>query len=128
MNLEHVNPEGTPRFYTQVVVAEGTKLAFISGQVSMKDGAIVGQGDLAVQAEQAFQNLHACLQAIGATMENVTKMTILVVGLRPESRPILRAAYEKHLPAVNPPAQTTIGVESLDSPDFMLELEAFAVL
>ena len=70
----------------------------------MKDGAIVGVGDLETQAELAFTNLEACLDAAGARMANVTKMTILVVNLRPELRPILQAAYEKHLPAVNPPS------------------------
>ena len=128
MTLSHINPHGTPRFYTHVVVAEGTKLVFISGQVSMKDGEIVGEGDLATQAEQAFQNLHGCLDAVGATMANVTKMTILVVGLKPEHRPILHAAYEKHLPAKNPPAQTTIGVQALGHPSFLIEMEASVVL
>ena len=128
MSLTYLNPHGTPRFYTHVVVAEGTKLVFISGQVAIKDGVIVGEGDLAVQAEQAFQNLHACLEAADATMQNVTKMTILVVGLRPEYREILHAAYERHLPAVNPPAQTTIGVQALGHPSFMIELEATVVL
>jgi enamine deaminase RidA (YjgF/YER057c/UK114 family) len=128
MTLEYLNPHGTPRFYTHAVVAEGQKLVFISGQVAIKDGQIVGQGDLAAQAELAFQNLHGCLEAAGATMSNVAKMTILVVGLNPEHRPILQAAYEKHLPAVNPPAQTTIGVQALGHPDFMIELEAYAVL
>ena len=128
MTLSHINPHGTPRFYTHVVVAEGTKLVFISGQVSMKDGEIVGEGDFAAPAEQAFQNLHGCLDAVGATMANVTKMTILVVGLKPEHRPILHAAYEKHLPAENPPAQTTIGVQALGHPSFLIEMEASVVL
>jgi enamine deaminase RidA (YjgF/YER057c/UK114 family) len=128
MTLEHLNPNGNPRFYTHVVLAEGTKLGFISGQVSMKDGAIIGAGDLALQAETAFQNFHNCLAAAGATMANVAKMTILVVGLRPDYRPILHAAYEKHLPGVNPPAQTTIGVEALGHPDFMIEIEGMIVL
>jgi enamine deaminase RidA (YjgF/YER057c/UK114 family) len=128
MTLEHLNPHGTPRFYTHVVLAEGTKLGFISGQVSMKDGAIVGVGDFAVQTETAFQNFHSCLEAAGATMANVAKMSILVVGLRPELRPVLHAAYEEHLPATNPPAQTTIGVEALGHPDFMIEIEAMLVL
>jgi enamine deaminase RidA (YjgF/YER057c/UK114 family) len=128
MTLEFLNPHGTPRFYTHAVLAEGSKVLFISGQVSMKEGAIVGVGDLETQAESAFTNLEACLDAAGATMANVTKMTILVVNLRPELRPILHAAYEKHLPAVNPPAQTTIGVQALGHPDFMIEIEAFAVI
>ena len=127
MPLEHLNPHGTPRFYTHVVVAN-EKLVFISGQVSMKDGAIVGVGDLETQAETAFQNFHTCLDTAGATMADVAKMTILVVGLRPEYRPILHTAYEKHLPAINPPAQTTIGVAALGHPDFMIEIEGYAVL
>jgi enamine deaminase RidA (YjgF/YER057c/UK114 family) len=109
-------------------VAEGSKLIFISGQVAIKDGQIVGQGDLAAQAEVAFQNLHGCLEAADATMANVAKMTILVVGLKPEYRETLQAAYTKHLPSVNPPAQTTIGVQALGHPDFMIELEAYAVI
>ncbi len=128
MTLEHLNPNGTPRFYTHVVAAEGSKLVFISGQVALVDGTIVGKGDLAAQADQAFANLNNCLEAAGATMANVTKMTLLIVGLNPEMRPILQSLQEKHLPAVNPPAQTTIGVQALGSPDFLIEIEAYAVL
>lgn len=128
MTLEHLNPNGMPRFYTHAVLAEGSKVLFISGQVSMKDGAIVHQGDLAAQADLAFENLQNCLDAAKATMANVTKMTILVVNLNPELRPILHAAYEKWLPAVNPPAQTTIGVQALGHPDFLIEIEAYGVI
>ena len=128
MTLTHLNPHGTPRFYTHAVIGEGSRVVFISGQVAIKDGAIVGEGDLAVQAEQAFQNFHACLAAAGATMANVAKMTILVVGLNPEHRPILHAAYERHLPAENPPAQTTIGVQALGNPSFLIEIEGYAVI
>ena len=91
MTLEHLNPNGTPRFYTHAVVAEGTKLIFISGQVAMVGREIVAKGDLAAQADQAFENLNNCLEAAGATMANVTKMTLLIVGLNPEMRPILQA-------------------------------------
>lgn len=128
MTLEFLNPNGSPRFYTHAVLAAGSKVLFISGQVSMKDGAILHQGDLAAQAELAFQNLQNCLDAAGTTMANVTKMTILVVNLSPDARPVLHAAYEKWLPATNPPAQTTIGVQALGHPDFLIEIEAFAVI
>jgi len=128
MPLQHLNPNGTPRFYTHAVLAEGSRVLFISGQVAIRDGDIVGKGDLALQADVALQNLQNCLDAAGATMADVAKMTILVVGLNPDHRPILTAAYEKWLPAVNPPAQTTIGVQALGSPDFLIEIEAYAVL
>lgn len=128
MTLTHLNPHGTPRFYTHAVLGEGSRVLFISGQVAMKDGVIVGEGDFAAQTELAFQNFEECLAAAGATMANVAKMTILVVGLNPEHRSVLHAAYERHLPAVNPPAQTTIGVQALGHPAFLIEIEGYAVL
>ncbi len=128
MTLQHLNPNGTPRFYTHAVVAESSKVAFISGQVAMVDREIVGKGDFIAQADKAFENFNNCLEAMGATMENVTKMTLLIVGLGPDHRPALQEIQERHLPATNPPAQTTIGVQALGHPDFLIEIEGYAVL
>lgn len=57
MTLERLNPKGLapPSTYTHVIVATGSKLVFIAGQVSEDEyGNIVGSGDLAVQAQQVF--------------------------------------------------------------------------
>jgi len=86
MALELVNPDGlpTPDSYTQVVTATGGRLVFVAGQVADDaDSNLVGRGDLAVQARQAFANLGRALAAVGARPEQVTKITIYVVGLKP---------------------------------------------
>ena len=60
MTLECINPQDlpTPDTYTQVVVAKGTKLIFVSGQEPEDiHGKLVGRDDIAVQARQVFANL-----------------------------------------------------------------------
>jgi enamine deaminase RidA (YjgF/YER057c/UK114 family) len=128
----YINPEGVskPGAYTHVVAAQGSRIVFIAGQVALdKDGNIVGQGDLGKQAEQVFENLKACLASIGATFADVTKMTTFIVSFRPSSdRAILAAVREKYLPAASLPASTLVGVQSLATPDILIEIEATAVL
>ncbi len=59
-----INPPDlpTPKTYTQVVVARGTKLIFVSGQEPEDvSGKLVGAGDFAIQARQVFANLGRAL-------------------------------------------------------------------
>ena len=58
--LELIDPEDlpTPESYTHVVSATGSRLVFVAGQVAEDaDGNLVGAGDLAAQARQAFANV-----------------------------------------------------------------------
>ena len=84
MTLECINPPdlATPTTYTQVVVARGTKLIFVSGQ-EPEDvyGKLVGRGDFAVQARQVFTNLGRALAGAGALPKDVARITIYVVKL-----------------------------------------------
>ena len=60
MTLELINPEGlpTPASYTQVIVATGSRLVFVAGQVADDaDGSLVGRGDLVAQARRAFADV-----------------------------------------------------------------------
>ncbi len=64
MSLELINPDDlpTPEMYTQVVVATGTRLVFVSGQQPEDiHGKLVGHGDFAAQARLAFGNLGRAL-------------------------------------------------------------------
>jgi enamine deaminase RidA (YjgF/YER057c/UK114 family) len=131
MPNEHINPPGvsTPTGYTHVVSAPGGRIVFVSGQVAADaSGQVVGEGDLARQADQVFENLKTCLAAAGATFADVTKLTTYVVNYKPEDRPIIVAARQRHLPAENPPASTLVGVQALAAPAYLLEIEAVAVL
>ncbi|CAN5562890.1 MAG: RidA family protein [Acidimicrobiia bacterium] len=130
MTLELINPEGlpTPASYTQVIVATGSRLVFVAGQVA--DDAqsnLVGPGDLAAQARQAFANVGRSLAAAGAGPEQVTKITIYVVHHRPEYLPEISdarmAVFGDHKPA-----DTLVGVETLADPGYLIEVDAIAVV
>jgi enamine deaminase RidA (YjgF/YER057c/UK114 family) len=132
MPNDHINPPGvsTPTGYTHVVSAPGGgRIVFISGQVAAgASGQVVGEGDLARQADQVFENLKTCLAAAGATFADVTKLTTYVVNYKPEDRPAIVAARQRHLPADAPPASTLVGVQALAAPAYLIEIEAVAVL
>ena len=130
MTLELIDPEGlpTPASYTQVVAATGSRLVFVAGQVADDaQGDLVGPGDLAAQARQAFANVGRSLAAAGAGPEQVTKITIFVVHHRPEYLPDISeariAVFGDHKPA-----DTLVGVEALAEPGYLIEVEAIAVV
>jgi enamine deaminase RidA (YjgF/YER057c/UK114 family) len=126
-----LNPEGLnkPAGYTHVVVTEPRKLVYVSGQVAWDaKGEIVGKGDLRVQVTKALENLKIALAAAGATMEDLIKVNYYVVNLRPDQVPIIREVRTKYFSAERPPASTLVGVTALAREDFMIEIEAVAVL
>jgi enamine deaminase RidA (YjgF/YER057c/UK114 family) len=129
MTLERIDPEGLARAdtYAHVVVASGSRLVFVVGQVAEDEqGRLVGGDDLAAQSRQAFANVGRALAAAGARPEQVAKVTIFVAGLR-----------DGHLPAIeqgraalfgdHKPADALIGVERLAHPGCLIEVEAIAV-
>ena len=130
MTLQCINPKDLPipQTYSQVVVATGSKLVFISGQEPEDlDGKLVGRGDLAAQARQVFANLGRALAAAGAAPTQVTRITIYVVNYdRDECLPIIEKA-RVGLFGDHKPADVVLGVASL-SPDYLIEVDAIAVL
>jgi enamine deaminase RidA (YjgF/YER057c/UK114 family) len=130
MALECINPKDLPipETYTQVVVATGSKLVFLSGQEPADiHGELVGRGDLATQARQVFGNLGRALAAARARPEQVIKITIYVVNYkRDECLPIIEkvriALFGDHKPA-----DTVLGVATL-SPGYLIEVDAIAII
>jgi enamine deaminase RidA (YjgF/YER057c/UK114 family) len=128
--IELVNPDGlpVPDSYTHVAIASGSRLVFIAGQVAEDaDDNLVGPGDFAAQARQAFANLGRCLDAAGAAPEHVARITIYVVDHRPEYLAQISAARVEVFGA-HKPADTILGVQSLAEPGRLIEVEAIAVL
>jgi enamine deaminase RidA (YjgF/YER057c/UK114 family) len=130
MTLELINPEDlpTPPTYTHVVIATGSRLVFVAGQEPENEhGDLVGPGDLAAQARQVFGNVGRALSAAGARPEQVTKITIFVVDFLREHLSAIEAG-RKGLFGDHKPADTLVGVAALSHPDYLIEVEAIAVI
>jgi enamine deaminase RidA (YjgF/YER057c/UK114 family) len=101
---------------------------YVAGQVAADaDGKVVAPGDVVGQARQAFVNLRTALEAAGATIADVARVTWYVVGYRVELLPELAAA-RREVFGDHAPASTLIGVESLATPEYLVEAEAVAVI
>lgn len=134
MTITLTNPAGLPEVpvYRQVAVASGSRLVFLAGQVSGDaEGRTVGEGDLAAQVEQAYVNVATALAGVGATVEDLVRITVYVVDWSADKMPLLLEGMERAATRFGttprPPA-TLIGVAALDVPEHLVEIEAIAVL
>src|ERR1700693_3024555 len=126
MGLQRLTPAGLfkPTAYTQVVVAQGRRMVFVAGQVSIDaDGKLVAPGDFAGQVTQVFANLGTALKGAGATPADVTKITIYIVSYKPELRPLLGEARSALFGPATLPASTLVGVQALAEPGYLIEVE-----
>ncbi len=125
-----INPEGMvrPGTYTPIVATRGGRTLYVAGQVAQDEkGGIVGPGDLAAQAEQVYKNVGLALKGAGATFNDVVKITVYVVNLKPEHRDLMGQVRARHVAKDNPPASTLVGVQALAKPEYLVEVEAVAV-
>ena len=118
---EYLHPnEG---FSQVVVVATGAyKTLHISGQV--------GEGkDLEQQTIATFRNLEVLLKECGATFKDVVKISTYIVNFNPEiDLPIFRKVRKEFLGKENYPASTLVGVSMLGNRDWLIEIEATAIV
>lgn len=132
MPKEYVNPSSLfpslPHGFSQVVVASGRKMVFISGQTAWDvRKKIVGGDSVLEQARQAFRNLRKAIEAAGGTLKEIVALRIYIVNYQPESATAVGTALREFFSAENPPATTWIGVSALAAPEFLIEIEATAV-
>ena len=117
--------------YHHVAVGTGSRIVCLAGQVAWDaDGRTVGD-TLGTQVEQCYLNVATALAAAGATFDDVVKLTVYVVGWRPEKIAELLGGIEqaksKLGTRVAPPA-TLIGVAALDIPEHLVEVDTLAVI
>ena len=118
---EYIEPnEG---FSQTVVVKTGNfKTLYMSGQIG--DGA-----NLEAQTITTFQNLEKQLQNCNATFKDVVKMNTYIVNFNPEADlPIFRKVRKQFLGNENYPASTLVGIQSLGRKEWLIEIEAIAVI
>ena len=129
--VKYINPDGlskNPAFTNVVTITGPVKTIYIGGQDAVDaSGAIVGKGDLKVQTEQILKNIQIALAAGGAQLEHVIKWNIYVV--QGQSLQEGFAAFQSVSGnQTNPPAITVAFVAGLAHPDFLVEMDAIAVI
>ena len=125
---QYLNPNTMPpsRGYTQVVKAGNT--VYIAGQVGVApDGNAVGKGDAEAQVRQIWRNMEAAVKAAGGTgLQNIVKTTTYVTSI--DHAGAVRKVRDELFRASNPPTSTLLVISALANPDFMVEIEAVAVV
>ena len=103
-------------------------MVFISGQTAWDERKnIVGGDSVLEQARQAFRNLEKAMAAAGGTLKDIVTLRIYVVDYQAECGTAVGIALREVF-SENPPASTWIGVSALAVPEFLIEIEATAVL
>ncbi|MBI2303153.1 MAG: RidA family protein [Chloroflexi bacterium] len=126
MPKQSIDPPNTPPspLYSQAIKVGN--MIFISGQVARdKDNPVVGKGDIVAQAEKVYENMGEVLKAAGATFKDVVKMTTYMVN--PEDMGKIREVRTRYF-GNHRPAATGLVVKRLAHPDFLMEMEAIAVI
>jgi enamine deaminase RidA (YjgF/YER057c/UK114 family) len=128
-STRYVNPASLakPTGYTHVVIAPDGRTVYIAGQVALDSaGRVVGEGDFARQAEQVYGNLDLALRSVGGSMADLVKTTTFITDSK--NLASLRDVRARRLSKTQPPANTLLVVSSLARPEFLIEVEAVAVL
>ncbi|HET6961441.1 MAG TPA: RidA family protein [Terriglobia bacterium] len=128
MPKEHINPDSlfpsVPHAFSQVIATHGGKTIYISGQTAWDaEKRLVGGNSLVEQARQALRNVEAA-----GSLADVVALRLYVVNYRPADASLLGTALREFFPGVQPPTSTWIGVSSLAVADFLIEIEAVAVV
>ncbi len=124
----HVRKDGGKVLYSQVMVVEagGMRQIFVAGQTPRdRDGNCIGAGDMRAQIDQVGRNIRDALEAAGATLADIVKTTTYVTDMDEYFRhQDVRMKYF----ADALPTSTTVQVARLSRPEFMVEIEAFAIV
>ncbi|MDO8490612.1 MAG: RidA family protein [Dehalococcoidia bacterium] len=125
-DVEFIEPSwtGKPQEYTMATRIGNT--LYVSGQVGRdRQGNLAGPGNIAAQVEQAFVNMGIVLNEAGVGYKDVLKLTAFLTN--PALFPQYAEGRQKYFPQ-DPPASTTAVVPALARPDFLVEVEAIAVV
>lgn len=128
-NFQLLNPVTMPKpaGYSHVARVTGGSIVFIAGQVALDaSGNVVGKDDFRAQALQVFENLKAAVEAAGGTFHDVIKLNIYV--LDSSNLPFFREVRDRYINLQSPPASTAVQVPRLFRPEFLVEVEAVAVV
>ena len=128
--IQRIRPKGlisSPAFSHVAIVPPGATTIYVVGQNAVEaDGALVGEGDVAVQSARALENAKTALAAAGATLGDVVQWTVLFVDGAD-----LAAGYgaiATELASDEPALVTAARVAGLGVPGALVEISAVAAV
>ena len=134
MPKQHLNPPdlfpSVQYGFSQIVSATPGRLIFLSGQVAWDaQQNLIGSNDLKAQMRQALRNVEKALEVAGARLRDLVALRLYIVSYdaardAPQIREVLQAVFA----GIEPPACTWIGVAALANAEFLIEIEATAVV
>jgi len=129
-HMKEVQPEGwsRPKGYRNGIVAEG-KMLFVAGQIGWDASETIVSEDFVAQFRQALINVRAVVEAAGAEVDDVVRLTMYATDLSayrerlPEVGAAYREVFGRHFPVM-----ALVGVADLVEAGAQVEIEATAVL
>ena len=126
------NPDtiAKPTGYSHVAEINEGRIIYIAGQVALdRSGNLVGKDDFRAQTQQVFENLKAAVEAAGGDFKSVVKLNYYCAeSVDAAQLPVMREIRDKYVNIANPPVSTLVFVKRLVRPEWMLEVEAVAVV
>jgi len=113
--------------FSQATVVEARgRLVFISGMVAKgADGKVVGVGDIEAQTRQVCENVKAAVEAAGGTMADICRVDVYVRNMEHFDK--IHKVRREYFPAPAP-ASTMVEIVKMTSPDYLIEMNAIAVI
>src|SRR5215813_967871 len=124
-NVRFINR--APLGYSHVVEVRGGRTLYIAGQLALdREGNLVGRGDFRAQVRQVFENLKMRLEEGKAAFNDVIKLNYYITDA--SDLPALREVRDSFINTENPPASTLVVVKQLVREEYLVEVEAIAVV
>jgi enamine deaminase RidA (YjgF/YER057c/UK114 family) len=116
--------------YSKVAEVSDGKIVFIAGQVALDRSAnLVGKDNFRAQVQQVFENLKAAVEAAGGDFNGVVKFNYYCAeSLDPVQIGVVREIRDKYVNTTNPPTSTFVVVKRLVRPEWLIEVDAVAVV
>jgi 2-iminobutanoate/2-iminopropanoate deaminase len=128
-NVSFLSPKSMhqPRGYSHTAKVGPGVLLFIAGQVALDGNSnLVGSGDFRAQSQQVFKNLQAAVEAAGGNFRDIVKLNVYTGDVSKLAD--YREVRDRYIDVDKPPTSTLVQVAALFRPDFVIEIEAVAVL
>lgn len=131
MKINYINPNNMakPRGYSHAISVSGNhKTIYIGGQNAIdENGNLVGKDNFKEQTEQVLTNIEKILEKSGAKLENIVKFNIHILqGQNPQEG--FQVFQQKYGQTQNFPTITVLFVAGLGNPDWLVEIDAIAIV